>query len=517
MDHKKIAILDYGSQYSQLIARRVREARVYSELLPWNVSKERLDDLNPAGIILSGGPASVYADDAPALPPHVLERDVPILGICYGMQLLAHELGGTVEPSDTREYGPAELECVEDDGMLMAGLSAPMTVWMSHGDKLTALPAGFRSLASTQSTPHAAMGNPQRDVYGLQFHPEVVHTPKGIQLIENFLYDICGCTGDWTSENFIDETIAEIRERVGDANVICALSGGVDSTVTATLIGRAVGDQLTCVFVDHGLLRLDEAEQVMSTFEHHLPAKVVKVDAQARFLNALEGVADPEEKRRIIGHEFIEVFEETANSLGEFAFLGQGTLYPDVIESAGPGVAGDGAAAKIKTHHNVGGLPEHLSFELIEPLRFLFKDEVREVGLALGLPAETVYRQPFPGPGLAVRHLGPVTTESLHRLQLADAIVREEIEGAELERDVWQFFAVLTPLKTVGVMGDFRTYGNLVGVRAVTSKDGMTADWARLPHDLLARISSRIINEVPGVNRVTYDITSKPPGTIEWE
>lgn len=516
MDHKKIAILDYGSQYSQLIARRVREARVYSELLPWNVSQEKLDQLNPAGIILSGGPASVYADNAPTLPAYVLERNVPVLGICYGMQLLAHQLGGTVEPSDTREYGPAELESVQDD-TLFAGLSAPMNVWMSHGDKLTTLPAGFHSLASTESTPHAAMGNPDRGIYGLQFHPEVVHTPKGMQIIENFLYDACGCTGDWTSENFIDETVAEIRRRVGDANVICALSGGVDSTVTATLIGRAVGDQLTCVFVDHGLLRLNEAEQVMSTFEHHLPAKVVQVNAQSRFLNALEGVADPEEKRRIIGHEFIEVFEETASSLGEFAFLGQGTLYPDVIESAGPGSSGDGTAAKIKTHHNVGGLPEHLSFELIEPLRYLFKDEVREVGLALGLPAEMVFRQPFPGPGLAVRHLGPVTTESLYRLQLADAIVREEIEGAELDRDVWQFFAVLTPLKTVGVMGDFRTYGNLVGVRAVTSKDGMTADWARLPHDLLARISTRIINEVPDINRVAYDITSKPPGTIEWE
>ncbi|MBA3534536.1 MAG: glutamine-hydrolyzing GMP synthase [Ardenticatenales bacterium] len=520
MKPQTIAILDFGSQYTQLIARRVREAQVYCELLPWNVSTDRLAALDPSGIILSGGPSSVYEANAPTLNPWVLSSGRPVLGICYGMQLLAHNLGGHVAPAQHREYGPASLTHVEGEAPLFKGLSAPLNVWMSHGDRLEAIPTGWRILASTASSPYAAMGDVARHQYGIQFHPEVHHTPQGDTLIENFLFEVCGCSASWTPANVIDEAIARIREQVGSERVLCGLSGGVDSTVAATLMARAIGDQLTCVFVDHGMLRQHEAEEVLQSFDHHLPVEVVAVNARERFLQALSGVTDPEQKRRIIGREFVEVFKERARSLGHFEWLGQGTLYPDVIESAGQGTVAHGSAATIKTHHNVGGLPKELGFKgLVEPLRFLFKDEVRRVGLVLGLPESMIHRQPFPGPGLAVRILGDITEDRLITLQAADAIVREEIEAAGLGRPdaVWQYFAILTQMRSVGVMGDGRTYGNVVAVRAVASTDGMTADWARLPHDLLGRLSSRIVNEVPGVNRVVYDITSKPPGTIEWE
>jgi GMP synthase (glutamine-hydrolysing) len=509
-----IIILDFGSQYTQLIARRVRELRVYSEILPHDAARAEIERLNPRGIILSGGPSSVYDDDAPALPDFLLDLNTPLLGICYGMQLLAHRLGGRVEPSSTREYGHA-LVHIDRAESLFSNLQSPMSVWMSHGDQITALPRDFVALAHSDTCPFAAMANPARKIYALQFHPEVAHTPHGMDLLRHFLFDVCGCAGDWTPAAFIASTIEEIRARVGTARVLCALSGGVDSTVVATLVGRAIGEQLVCVFVDHGLLREGEAQGVIELFRNQR-LEMVPVDARDRFIEKLRGVTDPEEKRKLIGAEFVRVFEETAQSLAgaaPFRFLAQGTLYPDVIESRGVGRA----AARIKTHHNVGGLPEDLQFGLIEPLRGLFKDEVRAVGVELGLPAESVYRQPFPGPGLAVRILGEVTRERLAIVRAADAIVREEIERGGLAREVWQYFAILTPLKTVGVMGDGRTYEHVVAVRAVSSADGMTADWARLPHDLLARIGSRIVNEVRGVNRVVYDITSKPPGTIEWE
>jgi GMP synthase (glutamine-hydrolysing) len=517
-----VLILDFGSQYTQLIARRVRELRVYSEILPHDATRDEITRLNPRGIILSGGPASVYDDDAPALSDFLLDLQVPLLGICYGMQLLARELGGRVEKSATREYGHAMLHVDLADPLFSnlqpfdsAQGKSPISVWMSHSDQITALPRDFVTLAHSDTCPFAAIANPARKIYALQFHPEVAHTPQGIEILRHFLFDVCGCAGDWTPAAFIASTVEEIRTRVGDVRVLCALSGGVDSTVVATLVGRAIGEQLVCVFVDHGLLREGEARAVGELFRDQ-GLEIVPVDAQDRFIDKLRGVIDPEEKRKIIGTEFVRVFEETAKSIAgatPFRFLAQGTLYPDVIESRGVGKA----AARIKTHHNVGGLPEDLQFELIEPLRWLFKDEVRAVGLELGLPAESVYRQPFPGPGLAVRILGEVTRERLAILRAADAIVREEIERSGLAREAWQYFAILTPLRTVGVMGDGRTYEHVVAVRAVTSADGMTADWARLPHDLLARIGSRIVNEVRGVNRVVYDITSKPPGTIEWE
>jgi GMP synthase (glutamine-hydrolysing) len=508
---KAVVVIDFGSQYSMLIARRVRECRVYCELVPHDAPWEQVEKLKPRGVILSGGPASIYEIDAPQVPSWVFEHGLPVLGICYGMQALAHQLGGKVAPSDEREYGHAIVHQGEESP-LFDGLPPAMPVWMSHGDRITRMPPGFRSLAYSDNSPVAAMGDGER-VFGLQFHPEVVHTQHGKQVIENFLYRVCGCRGDWTAGNFVADSINRIRAQVGDGHVICALSGGVDSAVAATLVHRAVGDQLTCIFVDNGLMRREEPERVVETFQRNMQMNLVHVDAADGFLQQLRGIIDPEQKRRIVGETFIRVFETEADKIGEVDFITQGTTYPDVIESA----TSNGAAAKIKTHHNVGGLPKELTFELIEPLRFLFKDEVRQVGLALGLPDEMVYRQPFPGPGLAIRIIGEVTKERVQVLQAADWIVMDEVKKSKLYYDLWQSFAVLTDTRSVGVMGDFRTYGHVVALRAVTAEDAMTADWARLPYDVLARISSRIVNEVPGVNRVVYDITSKPPGTIEWE
>jgi len=513
-----IAILDFGSQYTQLIARRVREARVYCELFPWDIPPGEVLRLEPRGFILSGGPASVYAAGVPRLPDYVLAQGVPVLGICYGMQLLAHCLGGRVTPASQREYGPARVVLADTDNPLFTGLDvhrSALKVWMSHGDRIEAPPPGFAILAHSDNSPVAAMGDLSRGLYGLQFHPEVVHTDQGREIVRRFAVEVCGCAPDWTPVAFIERATTAIQAQVGVDRVVCGLSGGVDSAVTATLVHRAVGDQLTCIFVNPGLLRRGESEQVVRTFREALGMQLVSVDATEEFLSVLDGVTNPERKRRIIGERFIRVFEREARRLGDVRFLAQGTLYPDVIESRGPERQ---AAARIKTHHNVGGLPEDMAFELVEPLRYLFKDEVRAVGNALNLPDEIVWRQPFPGPGLAVRIVGEITWERLETLRAADAILLEELGAAGLLRQATQqAFAVLLPVRSVGVMGDGRTYQHAVAIRAVTTEDFMTADWARLDHELLARISNRIVNEVPGVNRVVYDITSKPPATIEWE
>lgn len=521
MNHQTIAVLDYGSQYSQLICRRVREVNVYAELIPWDQAAQRLPALNLSGIILSGSHYSVYAEGAPTLPDVVLESGVPVLGICYGLQLLAHTLGGEVAGSREREYGPATIDITAEAG-IFTELPTHQSVWMSHGDRVNALPEGFHPIAHSRNSPLAAVANEERRIYGIQFHPEVVHTPHGVALLENFVKRICGCTGDWTPRQLIDETVERIQQQVGpDGHVICGLSGGVDSAVTAALVHRAVGDRLTCIFVDHGMMRLNEREQVIAAFEEHQGMHLVPVDASEEFLADLEGVIDPELKRKRIGARFIRIFESEAARLAaewgadEAAFLAQGTLYPDVIESASD--EGTRHARTIKTHHNVGGLPDDLQFELVEPLRLLFKDEVRAVGEELGLPDEIVWRHPFPGPGLAVRILGAITWERLETLRKADAIFLHELRAAGHYRTTSQAFAVLLPTRSVGVMGDGRTYADTIALRAVTTDDFMTADWARLPHELLATVSNRIVNEVDGVNRVVYDISSKPPATIEWE
>ncbi len=512
-ERESIVVIDFGSQYSMLIARRVREFQVYCELVPHDTPWEKIAPLNPKGFILSGGPSSVYEPNAPLAPAYIYESHLPILGICYGMQVLTKQLGGRVALGAKQEYGHAILHLGKIDSPLFTDLTPSSPVWMSHADKIEEMPPGFTTLAYTENSPTAIMGN-DRGIFGLQFHPEVAHTPEGKTILKNFVYRICGCQENWTVGNFIDESISRIREQVGKGKVISALSGGVDSSVVSTLIHQAIGNQLTCVFVNHGLLRREEAERTINAFQLNLGMNIIYVDASERFLNRLKGITDPEMKRKIIGGEFIAVFEEEANRIGKIDFLAQGTLYPDVIESA---ASGSKASAKIKTHHNVGGLPAKMTLQLLEPLRYLFKDEVRQVGLALGLPEEMVWRQPFPGPGLAIRIIGEVTEEKTEILRGADWIVMNEIKKAQLYGQLWQSFAVLTDVKSVGVMGDFRTYGYLVAIRAVTSEDAMTADWARLPYDLLARISNRIVNEVPGVNRVVYDITSKPPSTIEWE
>jgi len=511
--HEKILILDFGSQYAQLIARRVRELGVFSRIVPHDISPEQIAQENPKGVILSGGPASVLADGAPMPHPKLFTLPVPTLGICYGMQLMGRMLGGQVAKADSREYGKAELIVDQADG-LFDGLPGKFTSWMSHGDHVSRLPAGFSTIAHTDNAPIAAMANLTTRQFGIQFHPEVIHTQKGKELLGNFLFKVCGCKGDWSAESFIESTVAEIRQTVGNGSVILGLSGGVDSSVAAVLLHEAIGDRLVPIFVDTGLLRQGERQEVIDTFRGHFQIKLIVVDGEKRFLEKLAGIEDPEEKRRRIGHTFVECFEEEALKHKEAKFLAQGTLYPDVIESKSPS---GGPSATIKTHHNVGGLPEKMNLKLIEPLRLLFKDEVRRIGRALKMPEGMLGRHPFPGPGLAIRILGEVTKERLDLLREADIRFIDALKREKLYDEVWQAFAVLLPLKTVGVMGDERTYEHIVALRAVTSQDGMTADWARLPSDFLERVSNKIVNEVRGINRVVYDITSKPPGTIEWE
>ncbi|MEC7525618.1 MAG: glutamine-hydrolyzing GMP synthase [Myxococcota bacterium] len=514
MERSFVLILDFGSQYTQLIARRIREQHVYCEIQPCTIDIEEIRRLAPSAVVLSGGPASVFEEGAPRVDEGVFELGVPVLGICYGMQLFCHLLGGQVEPASEREYGAATIRVKKAEGVFEPfDPGADLEVWMSHGDRVAQLPEGFETLASTDNAPFAAVGNAERKIYGLQFHPEVAHTPQGPELLGAFLFHICGLKADWTPGSFIEETVEKVRATVGDGQAICGLSGGVDSSVAAILVQRAIGERLTCIFVDNGLLRKGEATEVVKTFRDHFHLKLIHVDASEQFLTALEGVSDPEEKRKIIGRVFIEVFEAEAKKVQGAGHLVQGTLYPDVIES----VSFKGPSALIKTHHNVGGLPERMELSLIEPLRELFKDEVREVGAAMGMPHHILWRHPFPGPGLAIRCIGEIDEEKLRILREADHIWIDEIRRAEMYDQIWQAFAALLPVKSVGVMGDYRTYEYVVALRAVSSRDGMTADWSRLPDSLLARASNRIINEVRGVNRVVYDVSSKPPATIEWE
>lgn len=519
LDRQMIVILDFGSQYSELIARRIRETQVYSEVLSYRTTAEQLRQLNPHGIILSGGPSSVYDKGAPHSDPAIWELGIPILGVCYGMQLMVEQLGGNVERAERGEYGKASVY-IDDPTDLLTNVDDGTTMWMSHGDSVKSLPDGFGLLAHTDNTPCAAIAHHERKLYGVQFHPEVVHSQGGQALIRNFVYHICKCQPTWTTEAFVEEATREIRAKVGDKRVLLALSGGVDSSTLAFLLHRAIGDQVTCVFIDQGFMRKGEPERLLKLFQEQFHIPIEYVNASERFLTAIDGITDPEEKRKRIGHEFIQVFEQESRRLGPFDYLAQGTLYPDVIESADTNMdpqTGERVAVKIKSHHNVGGLPKDLRFKLVEPLRKLFKDEVRKVGRSIGLPEEIVQRHPFPGPGLAIRILGEVTADRLDILRDADFIVRQEINRNGIYHDLWQAFAVLLPIRSVGVMGDQRTYAYPIVLRLVTSEDGMTADWARVPYDLLELISNRIVNEVRGVNRVVYDITSKPPGTIEWE